>query len=236
MHSLSLRVTALVLGLSLSLSALARGDIQPLDEIRAVAEQWVKAGISTRSHQRTEIEAGHLDSRLRLKRCDQPLTAQPLQNSHRSGNATISVKCLGSTPWTVHVPVTVKSYTQVVVANRPLARQLQLTADDVRLEEREVTSLRTGYFQRIEEVVGRQPKRTLMAGSALSPYDLDTNKIIRRGHKVVIIAEISGVAVRMQGKALKDAGKGELIPVENLSSKRKIEAIAYSPGIVKVPM
>ncbi len=229
-------MTMLLVCLAVSPSVFADTAIQPLDEIRAIAEQWVKANSSPRNGQRIEIKAGRLDSRLRLQRCDQALEAHPLQNSHRSGNATISVRCPGSKPWTVHVPVTVKTYTQVVIANRPLARQIEVSREDVRLEEREVTSLRTGYFQHLEEVVGRYPKRTLMAGSALSPYDLETNKIIRRGHKVVIIAEIAGITVRMQGKALKDAAKGELVAIENLSSKRKIEAIADSPGVVKVPM
>ncbi len=227
---------ALLAGMAIATTATAGTQIHPLEEIRAVAEQRVEADLSPRSGQRTEIRAGHLDSRLRLRRCDQPLEARHLQNSRRAGNATISVRCPGTKPWTVHVPVTVKAYTKVVVADRPLARQLEVRAEDVRLEEREITSLRTGYFQRIEDVVGRQPKRTLMAGAPLSPYDLESNKIIRRGHKVVIIAETAGIAVRMQGKALKDAGKGELVPVENLSSKRKIEAVAERPGVVKVPM
>ena len=225
-----------IIGASLIAPSHASNSYHSLEEIREAAKQLVTNDVSEQKGYRTEIKVGHLDSRLRLKQCDQPLSAHRLQNGRHSGNTTVSVRCNGVKPWTIHVPVSVKSYAEVVVANQPLARQTPVKATDVRMEEREISSLKSGYFRHIEDVVGRHPKRTLVSGSILNPYDIEANKIIRRGNKVVIVAEVSGVAVRMRGKALKDAGQGEVLTVENLSSRRKIEVIAVSPGIVKVPM
>ena len=226
----------IILGLSILASPVVATEYQSLEEIRSTAETLVKADIGEQSGQRTEVTVGRLDSRLRLQRCDHPLEARRLQNNQRLGNTIVSVSCTGTKPWTVHVPVTVKSFTRVVVASQPLMRQVSLKRSDVRLEERDISTLRSGYFSRIEDVIGRQPKRTLVSGSVLNPYDIETRKIIRRGNKVLIIAETAGIAVRMQGKALGDAGEGELITVENLSSRRKVEAVAVGPGVVKVPM
>ncbi len=224
----------MLLILTSTLSAADTG-FHPLEEIRQTAKQFAlnqHLGDDTD----TSVEVGYLDTRLRLRKCDQPLTAEPLSHRRQSTNFTVTVKCRGVKPWTVYVPIKMLSYIKVQVANRPLARGIAVQASDLVTEKREVSRLRSGYFVHAGKLVGRIPKRSIAKGAAISPNDLATHKVIKRGGKVSILAEVQGIAVRMPGKALTDGGQGEMIKVENLSSKRIIDAVAIRPGIVQVPM
>jgi len=221
--------------LLMSASAIAASGFHSLEDIRQIAKQfalnqYIDPGADT------SVEVGYLDTRLRLRQCEQALTAEPLSRRSQNANFTITVKCQGVKPWSVYVPVKVMSFVEVQVANRPLARGIAVQATDLVTERREVSRLRTGYFVSTKHLIGRLPKRSLPKGAVISPNDLATYKVIRRGGKVSILAEVQGIAVRMPGKALADAGQDEMIKVQNLSSKRVIDAIAIKPGIVRVPM
>ncbi|ALP52629.1 hypothetical protein Tel_05415 [Candidatus Tenderia electrophaga] len=215
--------------------AVAAADFHPLADIRRAATEFASHKIVANGAD-SAIEAGHLDPRLRLKRCAQPLAAEPLSRRNNTSNMTVMVKCEGAKPWTVYVPVTIKSYITVAVAKRPLARGIPVTADDLSFEQREISRLTGGYFTHGDRLLGRAPKRSLPRGSVVSPRDLDIQKVIRKGTRISIVAESNGISVRMPGKALQDAGAGEQIQVENLSSKRTVIGTVLDPDTVRVAM
>ena len=207
----------------------------PLDDIRNTAENYVKNQHKD-NKLKTIIKTGYLDPRLRLKQCDTPLSAEPLTQGHNNPNTTITVKCNDKKPWTIYVPVKVKSYVAVAVAKRALTRGNVIQASDISYEERETSRLSNGYFSNNSKLIGQSLKRTLINGAVITPNVLAIKKMIRRGNRVKIIAETNSIIVRMPGKALMDAGKGDIIRVENLSSKRTVEGVVIGPGMVKVVM
>lgn len=213
--------------------------LQALSEISETAENFVKnqlaADVAGQQY-KTTIKTGHLDPRLRLRQCDTPLSAEPLSQRQYSNNVTVTVRCDAPKPWTVYVPVKVKTLVPVMVASRPLARGIDIQESDIMQVERELSRLASGYFKSKEPIIGRPAKRILPQGAVIKPNDIAMEKLIRRGNRVSIVTESAGFSVRMPGKALSDAGKGDVIQVENLSSKRMVEGIVLAPGIVKVPM
>lgn len=231
---IKLLTVTLLFGNSLSWAAAAMG-IQNLDLIRMQAKTFVEQRVGSISD-RYEIIPGSLDPRLRLPRCDSPLQTEFLSPQRNSGNTTVSVSCRSGKNWTIHLPVTVKSFVQVAVATHPLARNVPIQSSDVRLDERDVSTLAGGYYTNIQSLVGKVSKRPLSESKVIAPGDLDTRKIIRRGNRVTIIAEGESFSIRMEGTALGDATEGEQVSVENLSSQRRIEAIAIAAGMVKVSM
>lgn len=233
-NSVQTRLALLLLACLLPAGGLQAKDFHPLEQIRQAAIDFAAQRISAGKH--TTIEAGQLDSRLRLGRCAQPLSAEPLNRHSKNTNLTVRVSCQGKKPWTVYVPVKVKSYIPVAVAARPLGRGIPVSAEDVRFEQREVSRLTNGYFQASSPLLGRAPKRTLPQGTVISPRDLDIQKVIRKGHRVTIVAEGTGISVRMPGKALEDAGLGQQLQVQNLSSNRTVTGTAAGPDTVEVAM
>lgn len=207
---------------------------QSLGDIRHAAEQFAAERFGR--DENSTIEANRLDPRLKLQQCSTPLYTQALSTQNHTGNMTVVVKCEGAKPWTVYVPVKIKTYIEVAIAKRPLARGIPITSKDIVFEKREVSRLGAGYFENKEALNNRPPKRTLAKGAVISPRDLGINKIVSKGDRVSIIAHTNGITVRMPGQALSDAGKGEGVRVRNLSSKRTVDAIVVEPGLVKVPM
>jgi flagella basal body P-ring formation protein FlgA len=51
---------------------------------------------------------------------------------------------------------------------------------------------------------------------------------------VALVAGGGGFEVRMAGRALADAGTGEVVRVENLSSRRVLSGVVAAPGEVRV--
>jgi flagella basal body P-ring formation protein FlgA len=176
-----------------------------------------------------------LDHRLRLQQCDQALL--PFTNTKKViGQRSIGVKCASPTPWTVYVPVKVKVMTQVMVAARPLAARQILIQSDVKPMMVDIGELKQGYMIHAGDIIGRQLKYPIAAGTAFTSRSLKLQKVVKRGEQIILVAATSAMEVRMNGTALEDASVGQTIKVKNSSSKRVVEGVVQAPGIVKVTM
>ncbi len=221
--------------LSLLASPTHAQPLQPLEDIKAAAIQLITQE-HTHSPFKVGINVGHLDPRLRLPLCSQTLEARHLTQSRRNANTTVVISCNGTDTWTVYVPVKVSRQVQVAVLQTPVGRDQPLQTEHIKLVDYDISRLSNGYFSTIDQVVGRQARRNLIAGAIVTPNDLMATSVISRGQRVTIVAKTQDMSVRMPGRALADAAAGELVRVENLSSKRTIEGIAIEAGIVEIPM
>jgi flagella basal body P-ring formation protein FlgA len=121
----------------------------------------------------------------------------------------------------------------VIVANRQLPRGTLVTADDIKIERRDVARLHKGYLTHANQVLGKKIKRSVQNSTVLNPSQLTVQHAVKKGSQVTILAQIGSLQVRMSGKALGNGAIGERIKVENSSSSRQIEATIVSPGIVQ---
>ncbi len=208
---------------------------QSLDEIRQAAHDFVLTHFKERRAP-PRVEVGRLDRRLRLAPCASDLEAFLPPGSRRLGNIVVGVRCAEPKPWSLYVPARVRLLRRVLVLARPVARGTTLTAGDVRLETRDVDSLTAGYLVDPAEVVGMRTARNLKLGQPLNRLVLSIPKLVRRGQRVLLLAQGSGLKVRMQGEALKDGAHGDRVRVRNLRSKREVEGVVTAAGIVEVPM
>lgn len=144
-------VLLLTMTLGLLFTPIASGEaVQGHDDIKAAAEAFITEVVVSSHGAQPEARAGALDSRLRLTRCDAPLAGFQPSGARMLGNTTVGVRCPGTTPWTLYVPVRVSLYGDVVVAARPLARGTQLTDADLKLANRDLAQLHSGYYSNID--------------------------------------------------------------------------------------
>lgn len=183
---------------------------------------------------RVTIAVGELDRRLRLPPCAEALEHFWPSAGHTVGNVTVGARCLRPRPWTMYVPATVALFRPVVVLSRALPRRTPLTSTDLRVEERDVASLLTGYISKPERVIGRTLVRSLPEGFVLHDTLLRTPRLVRRGQRVTLVAESKGIQVRSNGLALADGGKGDRVTVKNLRSRRVVEGVVLTRGTVQI--
>ena len=207
-------------------------EIQSLKSIRDVAKTFVMSQYDN-NNGKVEILPVKLDSRLRLAKCDQSLDAEYSSSSSRGGRLIVNVQCHGTKPWTLYVPVQVKIMQNVVVLAHSLPRNTPLSQSDLRLEQRDINRMSSGYFSDPQEVIGKTLKRSVGGGLALSPVYVESQKLVKRGQQVVLLAQTSSITVKMSGKAMADGAAGEKIKVKNLSSDRVIEGVITKNGSVR---
>ncbi len=209
--------------------------LQAPEEIRAEVAAFLGRELGPESPQR-RYEVNDLDPRLRLARCEEPLDLSLPAGSPRSGSLTVSVRCTGERPWSIFVPVRARTFGPVVVLARAVTPGAALTAADLRVEERDLTAGPAGHFQDPTALVGRTVKRSVAPGQPLTASTVTNSVKVRRGDRVVLLARLGGIDVRMQGEALRDAAVGETVAVRNLSSQRVVEGRVNAQGNVEVAM
>jgi flagella basal body P-ring formation protein FlgA len=207
--------------------------IQDPESIRETARQFA-AGMAAVERGAARVEVGALDRRLRLPECDKPLSAFLSPSSRNATRQSVGVRCEGTVPWSLYVPVTIDRPGQVVVTSRPVPRGQTVTDEDVRLAERDLGTLHRGYFTDLEQAIGQRTERDLPADEVLVPGNVGKPNVIKRGAGVTILAADELLDVRMGGVTLASGGLGERIRVRNASSKRELDAIVVGDGLVQV--
>ncbi len=202
-------------------------------DIRRAAEQAATARLAVKAG-RVEAVAGEIDRRLRLANCDVPLQASLPYADKRKSRVTAEVRCTGSQPWKLYVPVRLEVWQQVLVASGPLQRGRLLTAGDVILAERTVSEQARGFMLDPQQAVGLRLKRSLSEGQVITPGALIAPPLIERGQNVTLEASSGALRVRMAGVALEDGLAGDIIMVENRESGRKVEGVVRSGKTVEV--
>ncbi len=216
-----------------SASAEEAGDLQSHQEIRQVVEDFV---YETLSGEDVEVRVRSLDNRLRLHGCDVPLEAFWSPGSRQRGATSVGVACEGEKPWKIYVRVTIKLMREVAVAARPLVRGDILQRDDVRMVRKDVSRINGSYLEDPTPLIGYELRQSVSANSLLYSRMLQAPKLVRRGDKITVLAVVGGLEVRVMGEALSDGGKGQMIRVRNLSSKRVVQGEVVSKGMVRIVM
>ena len=206
---------------------------QSTESIQMAAENFIKERYG-RNDSRMQPSAGHLDARLRLSRCTVPLEAFVRRGTKVASRTIVGVRCSGTKPWKVYVPVDVVVTEAVLVAKRTLPKGHILTAADVVTELRDISLLRGGYLADIEALALQRLKRQVDAGSIIAPSMLVADKLVRRGQMVTLIVKTDQMYIRMAGRALSDGALNQRIRVENSNSQRVVEGIVRSPEYVEV--
>ncbi len=183
---------------------------------------------------KVNITVGRLDSRLRLRACTEALSTFSPPGRQTTGKTTVGVRCDDSKPWTIYVAAQVGIMEQIVIANKNLPRGTHLTAEDLYLEERDVTRLHRGYLTDISQAANKTVLRMVRQGTPLSPSKINAPTAIKRGADITILSKVGSIEVRMRGTALGSGSIGDQIKVKNSRSKRLVNAQIISSSLVRV--
>ncbi len=132
------------------------------------------------------------------------------------------------------MPAQIRRWRPVVVTRVPLLRGHVLGADDVAVEEQEVTAIRGSPHRDVERVLGMRLVRDLDTGTPLTARYLAAPVLVHRQRPVTIVTRRGAVAVRASGTALADGEQGSRVRVRNERSGRVLFATVAGPDLVTV--
>jgi len=212
-------------------SAQTQAAFQSHEIIYLAVKQFIAQHIISADY---EAEITPFDSQLKLTTCPEPVEIFTTNDSIKPGRNSIGVRCNGVGKWSIYTSAVIKTYQSVLVSTQPLQRGETLSRQHVTLERKDVSGLRGDYVTQIEQIENKQALRPIAAGVILSMRNIAEPKLIKRGDKITISAAQSDFAIRMNGLAMMDGIKGQLIRIKNESSGRIISATVIEPGLVSV--
>jgi flagella basal body P-ring formation protein FlgA len=188
------------------------------------------------SNKQVTIYSFPLDSRIKLKQCDKPLTFSHNQNTQLKGTTSVKTSCRGSRPWSIYTKHRISVTKSVLVVNKNLPKNHIVQDSDVVYVVKNVQILRNGYITDKALVLGQKLKRQVKEGKPIYTYQVGPVKFIKKGDKVNIAAKMGALTVITSGIALDDGQKGDQIDVENVRSSRVIRTRVISLDTVEVIM
>jgi flagellar basal body P-ring formation protein FlgA len=175
---------------------------------------------------------GQLDPRTQLTPCSAFEPFLPA-GSRLWGKATVGVRCLGPSTWTVYVPVQVNVSGTYLVSARPLAAGQLLGSGDIVTRSGDLSSLPTSILTDPAQAVGKTIKNGIAAGQPLRSDWLTAPWAVQQGQSVKLVSTGAGFSVSSEGKALNNAVEGQIVQVRT-GSGQTISGIARPGGIVEV--
>lgn len=81
-----------------------------------------------------------------------------------------------------------------------------------------------------DAAIGMVARRPLREGALVSARDVSAPVVIQPGDLVTVTYQAGGVSLELQVKALGAGAVGQVIPLQNLSSKKTLQAVVTGPG------
>jgi flagella basal body P-ring formation protein FlgA len=183
---------------------------------------------------RQRLIAGPIEAHVRLQRCTRPVTPVVSAGTHMRDRILVELRCPGTLPWHIYVPVRMVGSSPVAIAARAIVAGTILTEKDVRIEQRDIPELPPGYLDDPTVAVGLTAARPISSGAVITNQFLAGAKAVQRGQMVTLVADSGPMSIRMEGKALGDALINQRVKVENLSSGKVVEGVARSEQTVEI--
>ncbi len=127
-------------------------------------------------------------------------------------------------------------FTQVPVLERDLPRGKVLRRSDIRISKRDISKLASIPVLNIKYLRGKRLNRGLKAGSPLTSGDISSPAMVKRGRRVIVIAEKGTLQIKTIGLSKEDGRENDFIRVINLSSRKVFDARVIGPETVKVDL
>jgi flagella basal body P-ring formation protein FlgA len=211
----------------------ASAELQDLRGLEALAQKEAALQLPPLSD-RQRLIAGPIETHLRLQRCSRPVTPVVGAGGHMRDRMLVELRCPGTPPWHIYVPVRMVGTSPVAIAARAIVAGSILTDKDVRIEQRDIPELPPGYLDDPTVAIGLTAARPISSGAVITNQYLLAAKALQRGQTVTLIADSGPMSIRMQGKALSDALINQRVKVQNLSSGKVVEGVARSEQTVEI--
>ena len=121
-----------------------------------------------------------------------------------------------------------KGGVQVLAYTRSLSAGEEIKPED--LAWTRVAAAPANALRDAEGAIGMIARRPLREGAPVSASDMSAPVVIQAGDLVTVVYENGGVFLSMQVKAMSAGAVGEVISLQNLASRKTVQAVVTGPG------
>ncbi|MBI2239698.1 MAG: flagellar basal body P-ring formation protein FlgA [Magnetospirillum gryphiswaldense] len=124
--------------------------------------------------------------------------------------------------------------TRVPVLSRGLSRGDIINEADIKWVDMRADLSRRDILVDLDQIVGQEPRMQLRPDAPLRASDLRRPVLVERNAMVTVSLKTANMSLTSQAKAQDAGGKGDIIRILNMQSKRTVEAVVEGPGLVSV--
>ena len=205
---------------------------QTISSIQEAIRHYIASNLASSTDYKETL--GRIDTRLKLPLCDKPLTIFTQKDSLKAGRNSIGVKCISKKKWTIYTSAIINIYKDVIVLSQPIKRGEFYSKGILQLQKRDISSLRSGFFTGMKNIINKQASRNLNLGAVVTQSNVSEPKLVKRGEKVTIKINSPNLEISVAGIALMDGIKNQNIRVKNIKSKQIVQATVEKQGQVAV--
>lgn len=122
------------------------------------------------------------------------------------------------------------TFSETVVAVRTIRAQQMIMPADVQ----QIADTLPGMATDLEDVIGLEARNIIYSGRPISMSEIGPAALIERNQIVSLIFQRSGLTIRTDGRSLSRGGKGDLVRVINLDSRKTVSGKIDDSGSVWV--
>jgi len=158
----------------------------------------------------------------------------PRMRKHPAQISMIATQGAGSHTRRWYVPVRVHWWADAVVVKNDTPARAMLTPPMLGRKRVDIAGHAGRWWNDTRQLVGTRTTRPLRKGQAVFSSYVKRPPLINRGDEVSMLAHIGGIQVFATGKALKSAGLGDTVRVQNIRSKQVMQATVIGAHAVRV--
>lgn len=201
-----------------------------VDEIRFAMEMELEAEhfeitLSTR-HPKIHVAKGATLS----------VAVESLSYSRKGGNFVATVVAPADDPDARSYKVSGKIFTQIQV---PVINRAMQPGEAIRASDLDYKLVRSSKISRntvtdANDLIGRSPRRLIRAGHPVGLNNLGDPVTITKGKLVTVTFKSGGVSLAITGRTLEAGAEGDIIRVENINSRKTIQAQVIDAEQVRI--
>jgi len=158
----------------------------------------------------------------------------PALRNHPRQISLIATRGAGSHMRRWYVPVRLHWWANAVIVKEDMPARAMLSVLMLKRSRADIAGHAGRWWTDTQELAGTRTTRPLRKGDVVFSSYVKRPPLIRRGDEVSIIARWGGIRVTAMGKALKPAGLGDTLRVQNIRSKQIMQATAIGAHTVRV--
>ena len=175
---------------------------------------------------------GQIDARTQLAPCSVYEPFLP-SGSKLWGKATVGIRCLAPSTWTIYVPVQVTVTGNYLISVRSMPAGYLIGASDIALRNGDLGTLPSNILTDQAQAIGKTVKNGFSAGQALRSDLLIAPWAVQQGQTVRTVTKGPGFSVSSEAKALANAVDGQVVQVK-ATNGQTLSGVARTGGVVEV--
>ncbi|MBX9617955.1 MAG: flagellar basal body P-ring formation chaperone FlgA [Hyphomicrobiales bacterium] len=200
----------------------------------ALAQEFMtRSAIADRNRVVVQLDAGsgpyQFDAPLEAPLLIENLTHEPTTGRFE---AALSVRGTGKRSRQVRISGVLTELVDALRLRRTVGRGEVITPGDVTVERIARNRAGADLAATLGEVVGLAPRRSIAEGLFVRSVDLEKPRVIARNDSVTIVLETPHMVLSVRGRAVDGGAVGDVIDVQNINSKRVVQATILGPGKV----